>query len=434
MRIQLPQHAERFGAVRVHEVQEVLELDSGLGQRVDDLAFKWQMVRHVPYEALVEVVRRLAIVVPCKGERLKVLEGVLAGIPHDCLIILVSNSARREVDRFRMEREAVSDFCQLVERPAVIVHQKDPGLGMALVRGGLPELVDEDGLVRDGKGEGMLVGTALAALSGRDFVGFVDADNYIPGAVHEYVTCYAAGFHLARSPYAMVRISWRSKPQIQENRLFFNRWGRTSQVTNRFLNLLLAEYSGFGTEIIATGNAGEHALTMDLATRMRFAGGFAVEPHQYLDMFEMFGGVEPSPHPEIMREGVEVFQIETRNPHLHEKKSTDHIQDMRLQALEALYHSPISTENVRGEILEFLVGEGLLGEGVEPARQVTYPPLERLDLNAFLEVLVEEAETFEQVERVVPTGVAFDAPIPLEPGLEYADLPPPIARRSDGGG
>lgn len=408
MRVQLPQHTERFGAVRIHEPQEVLELDSGLSEGTDDLAFKWQMVRHVPYDVINAIERRMAIVVPCKGERLKVLEGVLSGIPHDCLIILISNSSRGEVDRFRMEREAVTDFCQLLQRSAIIVHQRDPGLAAAFSEGGLPELLDDEGLVRDGKGEGMLVGMALALLSERDFVGFIDADNYVPGAVHEYVKCYAAGFHLSPSPYSMVRISWRSKPQIQGGRLFFNRWGRTTQVTNRFLNLLLADYSGFGTEMITTGNAGEHAMSLELGLRMSLAGGYAVEPQELLNLFELFGGVVPSRYPEVMQEGVDVFQMETRNPHFHEKKDSDHIQEMRLQALAALYHSPICPEPVREEVREFLTGHGM---DPEPEAVVTYPPLARLDEKTFLETLVEQGETFQQVERVVATGVAFDTPI-----------------------
>jgi hypothetical protein len=130
-------------------------------------------------------------------------------------------------------------------------------------------------------------------------VGFIDADNYVPGAVHEYVKVFAAGLHLAPTPYAMVRISWQSKPKIEDGRLVFNRWGRTTHVTNRFLNLLLSTYNGFGTEVIRTGNAGEHAMTLELAKRLRFAGGFAVEPYEFLDLFEQFGGVDPSPHPEV---------------------------------------------------------------------------------------------------------------------------------------
>jgi mannosyl-3-phosphoglycerate synthase len=198
MRIRLPHQTERFGAVRIHDVQDVLELDSGIGGDDDSVAVRWQLVSHLPYEVLNAREKGMAIVVPCKGERLKVLEGVLAGIPHDCLIIIVSASDRDPVDRYRMEQEAVTEFCQVVQRDAVLIHQRDPGLGLAFVEAGMPEVVDDDGCVRPGKGEGMLVGVALARLAGRDAVGFVDAANYVPGAVREYVKCYAAGLHLGR--------------------------------------------------------------------------------------------------------------------------------------------------------------------------------------------------------------------------------------------
>src|SRR6185436_3694829 len=130
-------------------------------------------------------------------------------------------------------------------------------------------------------------------------------------------------------------------------RLFFSRRGRTSEVTNRFLNRLIAEYSGFGTEVVATGNAGEHAVSLELGLRMRLAGGFAVEPFEYLDLFEQFGGVLDSPHPEVMASSVPVLQIETRNPHFHQNKGEDHVQGMRMQALNVLYHSPVSLPAVR---------------------------------------------------------------------------------------
>jgi hypothetical protein len=32
--------------------------------------------------------------------------------------------------------------------------------------------------------------------------------------------------------------------------------------------------------------------------KLRLAGGFAVEPYEYVDLFEQFGGVLESPHPE----------------------------------------------------------------------------------------------------------------------------------------
>lgn len=410
MRIDVPHHSERFGAVRIHGVQEVWELDSGMDRSEVQRAVDWHTVLRIPYDVINAVQHRMAIVIPAKSERLKVLDGVLSGVPHDCLIIMVSNSPREPIDRFRMEVDTVERFARLVQRKAVVIHQRDPGLGEAFRVAGFQHLLDDEGLVRDGKGEGMLVGLALAAAASAESVGFIDADNYVPGAVHEYVKAYAAGFHMANTPYAMVRISWRSKPKIQDGRLFFNRWGRSSQVTNRFINLLLSDYSGFGTEVVTTGNAGEHAITVDLAMKMRFGAGFAVEPFQYVDLFESFGGVEPSPHPEVMRQGVEVFQIETRNPHFHENKGADHVQDMRLQALNVLYHSHICPDTVREEIREFLAAEGFAGE---PPTESWYPPLESMDLDSFLVVLGEQASTFLQTAVTTPTTILEEPPIPI---------------------
>jgi mannosyl-3-phosphoglycerate synthase len=80
--------SERFGAVRIHELQRVIELDSGhsgisAGSSV------------VGPDALRAVETQMVIVVPCMNETRSVIEGVLSGIPHDCLIVLVSNSDRR---------------------------------------------------------------------------------------------------------------------------------------------------------------------------------------------------------------------------------------------------------------------------------------------------------------------------------------------------
>ncbi len=275
----------------------------------------------------------------------------------------------------------------------------------------MPELIDEDGLVRAGKGEAMLVGLALAALTGRKYLGFIDADNYVPGAVNEYCKAFAAGLHLADSPYAMVRISWHSKPKMRDGRLFFSRRGRASEVTNHFLNRLIAEHSGFGTEVVTTGNAGEHALTLELGLRMRMAGGFAVEPYEFVDLFEQFGGMVDSVHPEVMATSVSVRQIETRNPHFHEDKGDLHVRDMRLQALNVLYHSPVCLPAVREDIAEFMLAQGALAPGALPPRERVYPPLSSLALDRVLDVLVAEAESFHQIERRFPAGVHLERPI-----------------------
>ena len=59
---------------------------------------------------------------------MKLLEGVLSGIPHDCLTIIVSNSPRQPVDRYKLEKEALEQFNRFVGKNALILHQKDFGL------------------------------------------------------------------------------------------------------------------------------------------------------------------------------------------------------------------------------------------------------------------------------------------------------------------
>jgi mannosyl-3-phosphoglycerate synthase len=426
MRLEHPRLTERFGAVRIHELQRVIELDSGLevADEHSDHALTSQIVSA---GAIRGIERELAIVIPCMNETRRVIEGVLSGIPHDCLIVLVSNSSRTPVDRYEIELQSVQQFCRLAERPALAVHQRDPGLAAAIKAAGLPELIDDDGLIWNGKGEAMLIGMALAAISGRKYVGYVDADNYVPGAVNEYCKAFAAGLSLADSPYSMVRISWHSKPKLQEGRLFFSRRGRTSEVTNHYINRLIAEYSGFGTDVVATGNAGEHALSLALGLRMRLAGGFAVEPFEYVDLFEQFGGLLESPHPEVMADCVSVRQIETRNPHFHDNKGEAHVHDMRLQALNVLYHSPVSLPPVRAAIMDFLTSQGALAPGQEPPKERVYPPLSNLALDRFLDVLSTEATSFRQVEGRRPAGVRMASPIPRPEPLPALGPPPGLA-------
>jgi mannosyl-3-phosphoglycerate synthase len=414
VRIEVPTYTERFGAVRIYNVLRIFELDSGLSNAGSEHeSHPVQTIRRLPYDHLVDIEKRMAIVIPCKQERLKVLEGVLSGIPHDCLTILVSNSQREPVDRFRMEKEALSQFCRIVQRRAMLIHQRDPGLGEAFAAGNFPALLDKEGRVQHGKGEGMLVGMVLAKLCGKDFVGFIDADNYVPGAVNEYVKDFAAGLYMSSTPYTMVRISWHSKPKITPTRLFFERRGRASEVTNRFLNLLISHYSGFGTEVIKTGNAGEHAFSMELGERLSFASGYAVEPYQYIQMLELFGGVHPSPYPEVMDKGVEVFQVETRNPHFHENKGGEHVADMRGDALQVIYDSSICPESLRGTIRDYLVREELEHQLEKP--RCTYPPINTLNLNSFVEVLSRKAATFQQIQPMVSIRV------PVQPLIQVVD-------------
>ncbi|HEX6862909.1 MAG TPA: mannosyl-3-phosphoglycerate synthase, partial [Thermoanaerobaculia bacterium] len=285
--------------------------------------------------------------------------------------------------RFHMERDAIERFGKFTDRAIVVVHQKDPALGEALAGAGYPELLDEQGLVRDGKAEGMIAATLLVRLAGKKYVGFVDADNYFPGSVLEYVRAYSAGFALSGSPYSMVRIAWHSKPKIVESSLFFAKSGRVSARTNQVLNEIIGHYTGFGTDVIKTGNAGEHAMSMELAMLMSYAPGFAIEPYHFLDLWEKFGGILPGPFPEVMRENVEIFQIESRNPHLHEAKGGEHVESRGYESLRAAYHSAVCPRAIKEELLHEMRRRNLLGEAEEPAPLVRYPPLRQVDLPRF---------------------------------------------------
>jgi len=363
MFIESPRYTERFGSIRMNQVQKVVALDSGLKSELPPHGAMG--VIKIDEETIKYYEDRMAIVIPVKDEKLKLFEGVVSGVPHDCLAIVVSNSQIKKVDRFRMEGDALEQLCRFTFRQALIAHQKDPAIAKAAMEAGYDDLLGEDGLVRNGKSEAMVIGLLMAKAAGKEYVGFVDADNYFPGAVLEYVRNYAAGFSLAQSPYSMVRILWQYKPKISGG-LYFRKWGRVSEITNKYLNQLMSAKTGFETEVVRTGNAGEHAMSMKLAEVLPYASGYAVEPQELVFMFEGFGGILPSKDRKVMEQGIDIFQIETRNPHLHEEKGDAHLQNMLLSAMSTIYHSPLCDEEVKKTVLAELVNQGVLQEGETP--------------------------------------------------------------------
>jgi mannosyl-3-phosphoglycerate synthase len=384
MRIEIPRDVDRFGAVRFGGLQKVFELDSGLGENPSPEEER-ATIRQIPYEHLYEIEKDMAIVVPVRNERLKLLEGVLCGIPHPCLIIIVSNSPRTPVDRFTMEKETLETYYRVSSKKGMIVHQKDPLLAKAFQKVNYTSILDKKGRIRNGKAEGMIIATLLAQLLGKRYVGFVDADNYFPGAVEEYVREYAAGFAMSKSRYSMVRIAWHSKPKIVESKFFFRKWGRTSANTNRLLNNLLSHYYGFETEIIKTGNAGEHAMTLDLAMTLDYSAGYSIEPYHIINLVEKFGGINEIPFPEVMQEGIEVFQIESRNPHLHEAGEDEHIRDMSYVAMQVIYHSPVCPDDLKKKILREMVQRRFLPRTEKPPKPNQFPILSSINPASFLE-------------------------------------------------
>jgi mannosyl-3-phosphoglycerate synthase len=377
MRLERTRQTEHLGSVSIYGVRRVLELDSGAkNPQINEAAD----VQKIEREAIEEVERKMAIVLPIKNEDLKVFEGVLSAIPHECFIIVLSNSQRDEIDTFRSERDILSRFCQSTRRQALVVHQKDPAVARALADAGYPEILGKDGLVRNGKSEGMILGILLAKLLGKEFVGFIDTDNYIPGAALEYVKHYAAAFSLAKTPYAMTRIQWRSKPKIM-GELYFKKWGRVSEITNKHLNNLVSAMGKFETEVLKTGNAGEHAMSIALAERLSYGTGYAVETQEIISILEQFAGLLPISSKEVSEKGVEVFQTETINPHLHADKGDEHVVlEMMMPSLSVIYYSPLCQDKTKTAILRELTEVGCLKPGEEPTKVRLMPPPQKADI------------------------------------------------------
>ncbi|MFQ5940337.1 MAG: mannosyl-3-phosphoglycerate synthase [Nitrososphaerales archaeon] len=393
MKLEIPRFTERFGAVSLHSVQKVYELDSGAKQEVYQPP---QTIRKVETDEVENMESKLAIVIPIKNEKLKIFEGVLSGIPHDCFNIIVSNSDRHSVDRFKMERSAVEQYNRFVGRDSIIIHQKDPGLGEIMKELEYNDML-ENGTVRNGKAESMIIGMLLAKMVGKEYVGFIDADNYVPGAVNEYVKIFASCFVMANTPYTMSRISWVYKPKVSEGGgLYFPKWGRISEYTNNYLNSVVSHHTGFETDICRTGNSGEHAMSMKLAELLTYTSGFAIEPYEIMNILEEFGGTTSSNQTEALDKGVEIFQVETRNPHFHEEKGEEHLREMLLCSLASIYNSGICPLPLKDRILMDLRTNTHLGPGEEPPELHKIHSFKFVDIHAFEKLLREKSSTMAQ--------------------------------------
>lgn len=389
MLIEMPRHTEIFGSLKIHEMQRVLKIDSG--------GFDNPRAKDISFDKIKDVLKRLALVIPVKDENINLLDGVLRAIPFDCSIIVVSNSKREPQDIYKMEKDLVARIHDYSQQEILCIHQKDPELGFAFYEAGYEYLLDNDKLVRDGKSEGMIAGMILAKSLGKDFIGFTDADNYIPSSAREYVIDYAAGFCMAESPYSMVRLHWRYKPKVVDDKLYFKKWGRVSETTNRYLNLLISTRTGFETGVVITGNAGEHALTTKLADIMSYSTGYSVEPYHFIYLFEKCGlEMEELAHSEAASAGIEIFQIETLNPHIHEEKGEVHVDDMLLSSLSTIYHCTLCNDYVRSKVLEEMVD---IMKWETPKKTVTMPSIREIDPHRFVRILEGTAESFARFEQ-----------------------------------
>ncbi|NJL76879.1 MAG: hypothetical protein HC892_19525 [Saprospiraceae bacterium] len=186
MRIGIPSNSERYGSNLFYSVQKVFELDGGFDTDAE-FSSPFHVIRQIPSTTINSIEKKMAIVIPIKDEKLRLLEGVLSGIPNACLPIIISNSQRSLTDRFNMECSLLDNFCHSAKKKYLVMHQRSKELAELFAAGGYTHLLDEEGLVRNGKAEGMIAGVLLTRLLGKQYIGYVDSDNYFPGAVLEYV-------------------------------------------------------------------------------------------------------------------------------------------------------------------------------------------------------------------------------------------------------
>ena len=108
-------------------------------------------------------------------------------------------------------------------------------------------------------------------------------------------------------------------------------------------------------------------------------------------MLVRFGGITKPVEPQVMKERIELFQIESRNPHLHEVKGDEHVKDMSVAALEVLYRSPVAPEPLKKEILKDLYDrEHISNKKSLKEKVIYYPAVMFADLKKFQSVLANE--------------------------------------------
>ena len=128
---------------------------------------------------------------------------------------------------------------------------------------------------------------------------------------------------------------------------------------------------------------------MDLAMLLDYSSGYSIETCHFISLMEKFGGILKSPFPQIMRHHIDVYQIESRNPHLHESKGDDHVDDMIYASLQVVYHSPLCPDIIKEQIISELRQRKILEKGEKPDKPTYYPALENVNLEAFLDEIQE---------------------------------------------
>jgi mannosyl-3-phosphoglycerate synthase len=133
---------------------------------------------------------------------------------------------------------------------------------------------------------------------------------------------------------------------------------------------------------------------MKLAELLTYSSSFSVETYEMVNLLEEFGGIVPTENQEAMDKGIEVMQVETRNPHFHEEKGDIHLKEMIDGSLGCIYHSKICHPKLREKIVEELRGKGVIEENQEPSVLQKIYPFKDIDMLQFGKILHNKATSF----------------------------------------
>ena len=135
-------------------------------------------------------------------------------------------------------------------------------------------------------------------------------------------------------------------------------------------------------------------MSIKLAELLPYASGYAVEPQELVSIFEQFGGSLPSSPTEVVKHGLDLFQIETRNPHLHEDKGAEHLSGMLLAGLSTIYYSELCDEETKQLILAQLASQKALKRRKEPPKPRVSRALSEIYISEFIKLMEPHLETY----------------------------------------
>jgi len=141
-------------------------------------------------------------------------------------------------------------------------------------------------------------------------------------------------------------------------------------------------------------------MSLKLAEILTYASGYAVEPQELISIFEGFGGILPTVHPTAAKHGIEIFQTETRNPHLHEEKGGRHIMvEMLLPGLASIYHSPLCEKETKQLIIDELVQQNAIQPDEEPPKPSLIAPPHTINMKKFTSVMTEHMHSYSALDE-----------------------------------